>query len=284
MLRTRLLFGAVLVVAVLGILVADAWFAPWYPVLLGTTMAAGLWSALELRRLLPDPKPPRRVTLLALALVLLSNWTTAWVGYPKCWVFIAAAHVLALWLGFFWEGARFRGAGDGAIQRLAGGFWTIGYLGLLTSFLVQLRWLEGAMGTTALALAIFVPKAGDSAAYFVGRAFGRSPMTPVLSPKKTWEGAAGGMVGSIGAALGIQAYAGSDAIPMNWPQAAAFGLAVGAVGLLGDLMESLIKRDSGQKDASQAMPGFGGLLDVLDSILFSAPVSYLWIMLCVKGV
>lgn len=284
MLRTRLLVGTILVILALGILWMDAWFAPWYPILFCTVVAAAIWAAMELRQLLPDPKPPRRITLIALVLVIASNWTTAQVGYPKSWVFIGAAHVLALWLGFFYEGVRFKVAGRGALQRLMAGFWTVGYLGLLTSFLLQLRWLPGNLGTTALALAIFVPKGGDTAAYFVGRTFGRHKMTPILSPKKTWEGAAGGLLGSVGVALLIQWLAGAAAVPMNWALTAAFGLVIGLLGEIGDLMESLIKRDSGQKDASQAMPGFGGLLDVLDSILFSAPASYLWIMLCVKGV
>lgn len=284
MLRTRLLFGSILVALALGILLVDAWLAPWYPILLITVIGAALWSALELRDLLPDPKPPRRITLIALLFVLLANWATAWVGFPKCWLFIACALAVALGLGFLYEGIRFRVAGRGAIQRLAFGFWTVGYIGLLATFLVQLRWLPAGLGTTALSLAIFVPKACDTAAYCVGRLIGRHPMTPILSPKKTWEGAVGGLAGGVLAAIGIQALAGNSAVPMSWPSTAAFGLVVAIVGAVGDLMESLIKRDSGQKDASQAMPGFGGLLDVLDSILFSAPVSYLWIILSVYGV
>src|SRR5262249_44598315 len=148
--------------------------------------------------------------------------------------------------------------------------WVAAYVGVLASFVVQLRWLpeigpepEGRRGTLALALAIFVPKFGDSGAYFAGRLFGRHRMTPVLSPKKTWEGAAGAAVASVVTAVGI-AYLG-PLFRGGLLAAAAVGLVVGVVGLLGDLAESLVKRDCQQKDASQIMPGFGGVLDVVDS-------------------
>jgi phosphatidate cytidylyltransferase len=126
----------------------------------------------------------------------------------------------------------------------------------------------------ALALAIFVPKSCDIGAYFTGRAIGRHKMTPTLSPKKTWEGAAGGLVTAVLAALGINAIN-----PLlTWPSAIGFGIVVGITGMVGDLMESLIKRDCEKKDASDLVPGFGGVLDVVDAILFAAPVSYAWIM------
>ena len=101
-------------------------------------------------------------------------------------------------------------------------------------------------------------------------------MTPVLSPKKTWEGFAGGMIGGTLAAV---ACCRSPAPVLSgtacWRRSA-FGLVVGLAGVLGDLAESLIKRDCQTKDASQSIPGFGGVLDVVDSVLFAAPVAYLW--------
>jgi phosphatidate cytidylyltransferase len=102
-------------------------------------------------------------------------------------------------------------------------------------------------------------------------------MTPILSPKKTWEGAAGGLVAAMVTAIAIEALAITAALERNLFSAAGFGLVVGMVAMIGDLMESLIKRDCEKKDASQIVPGFGGVLDVLDSILFSAPLSYWWL-------
>ena len=122
-------------------------------------------------------------------------------------------------------------------------------------------------------LAIFVPKCCDIGAYFTGRLFGKHRMAPVLSPKKTWEGFAGGVVASLLMAVVLNRLA--PALRDDW-LALGFGATVGVLGVLGDLAESLIKRDCQQKDASQVMPGFGGVLDVVDSIVFTAPVAYAW--------
>ena len=131
------------------------------------------------------------------------------------------------------------------------------------------------LGSVALALAIFVPKGCDIGAYFTGRLIGRHRMTPVLSPKKTWEGAAGGLAFAVAIAFALNAF--RPVIPGGTAGIVGFGLTVGLAGMLGDLAESLIKRDCERKDASQAVPGFGGVLDVVDSILFAAPVAYWWL-------
>jgi phosphatidate cytidylyltransferase len=128
-----------------------------------------------------------------------------------------------------------------------------------------------------LALVIFVPKGNDIAAFFTGTFLGQHKMTPVLSPKKTWQGFAGGMTGGVLVAAGFGLAA--SIFPGGIPEAIGFGLAVGLAGVFGDLAESLVKRDCQMKDASQSIPGFGGLLDVVDSVLFAAPVAYLWFAL-----
>ena len=101
-------------------------------------------------------------------------------------------------------------------------------------------------------------------------------MSPVLSPKKTIEGAIGGVVGASLFALVVQLIE-----PVAWGgvlSAMLLGALLGVVGIFGDLAESLLKRDAKAKDASQAVPGFGGVLDVIDSILFCAPVVYCWLV------
>ena len=137
-----------------------------------------------------------------------------------------------------------------------------------------LRWLPEGDGVPALSLAIFVPKCCDIGAYFTGRVLGCHRMSPILSPKKTWEGLAGGLTAAILVAVGLNRY---KAVLPNDLVAAGFGLTVGVAGVLGDLAESLIKRDCRQKDASQVVPGFGGVLDVVDSVVYAAPVVYLWL-------
>lgn len=111
----------------------------------------------------------------------------------------------------------------------------------------------------------------DTAAYFVGRSLGRHKMAPILSPKKSWEGAAGGMAASILSAL-LAAYL--LGLPIGLPQAALIGLLAGVAGPLGDLAESLIKRQIGVKDSGQLIPGHGGILDRIDSLIFTGPLVY----------
>jgi phosphatidate cytidylyltransferase len=124
-----------------------------------------------------------------------------------------------------------------------------------------------------------VPKGNDIAAFFTGTFVGRHKMTPLLSPKKTWEGFIGGMIGSVLVAIGLSFAVPKGAAPIfpgGVPEAAAFGVVIGLAGVLGDLAESLIKRDCHTKDASKSIPGFGGLLDVVDSVLFAAPIAFVW--------
>jgi phosphatidate cytidylyltransferase len=122
-----------------------------------------------------------------------------------------------------------------------------------------------------------VPKCGDIGAYFTGRLLGRHRMTPVLSPKKTWEGAAGGLAAAVLAAIGIDRLGPEAGLRGDWVREVLFGLSLGVAGMFGDLAESLIKRDCRQKDASHVVPGFGGVLDVVDAVLFAAPVAYWWL-------
>src|SRR5262249_44540349 len=149
----------------------------------------------------------------------------------------------------------------------------VALLGLRGSCSARLRWLPEHSGLI-LTLTIFVPKCGDIGAFFTGTFLGRHKMTPILSPKKTWEGFAGGLAASVLTAVGLS-FAG-PVFAGGIPEAAAFGVVVGVAGVLGELAESLIKRDGQSKDAAKSIPGFGGVLDVIDSVLFAAPVVYVW--------
>ncbi|MFO0939123.1 MAG: phosphatidate cytidylyltransferase, partial [Gemmataceae bacterium] len=142
------------------------------------------------------------------------------------------------------------------------------------SYLVQIRVLPSPETTRLLVLTIFTTKCSDIGAYAAGNLFGKHRMTPLLSPKKTWEGFAGGILASTATAVGLS-FAGS-VFRHGVAEAALFGMVVGLAGVLGDLAESLLKRDCGIKDAAKSIPGMGGILDVIDSVLFAAPVAYLW--------
>jgi phosphatidate cytidylyltransferase len=114
----------------------------------------------------------------------------------------------------------------------------------------------------------------DSAQYYAGRALGRRPLAPSISPKKTVEGAIGGLVLGTGA----MAVGGLRLFPAAAPFLLVLAaMAIVAVGMLGDLFESLLKRSAGVKDSSQLIPGHGGVLDRIDSWLFAGPVYYVFI-------
>ncbi len=273
--------GSLLVVLTVGMLVADGYLAPWYPFLFVFVVGLALAACRELVQLLgPERSPQVAVVYGGVLTLALANWL---VHLPDSqanpWPALLAVLTGLVLVVFLYEMAQFTGSGR-SVERMALTLWVVIYLGLLPCFFAQLRWLYPAgAGSVALALAIFVPKGCDIGAYCTGRLIGRHRMTPVLSPKKTWEGAAGGLVLAAAAAAAIDRLGPAPALRESWPLEIGFGLTVGIAGMLGDLAESLIKRDCQRKDASHAVPGFGGVLDVVDAVLFAAPVAYGWFTL-----
>jgi len=112
----------------------------------------------------------------------------------------------------------------------------------------------------------------DTAAYAAGHAIGKRPLAPVLSPRKTWEGAGAGFLAAVGVCLGFQRYALNDAVSPLF--AVGLGAAIGVAGQLSDLAESMVKRDAGVKDSGALLPGHGGVLDRFDSFILCAPAVY----------
>ncbi len=162
------------------------------------------------------------------------------------------------------------------------------YIGWLFSYYILLRGLHTPLGSGWLAPLHIAPGAAwvytvmaitwfeDAAAYFVGRTFGRHRMAPIISPNKSWEGAAAGFAAAIVAALLCVPLLGR---PISATQAVGLGMAGGVAGPVGDIVESLIKRRIGLKDMGTIVPGHGGILDRVDSLLFSAPVIYYLILI-----
>ncbi len=183
-----------------------------------------------------------------------------------------AAFIVTVLLAFVREMVRYDASGK-SISNLSGSILSLAYVGLLFSFVVAMP------GLIALLSLIAVVKMGDTGAYTIGRLIGRRKMTPKLSPGKTWEGAGGAVLFSIIGSWAIFRFLAPvlnpSATPLEPWRWISYGIIVGVAGLLGDLAESLLKRDAGRKDSSRWMPGFGGVLDLLDSILFAAPAAYL---------
>jgi phosphatidate cytidylyltransferase len=290
-----------IIAALVFILVVDQRLAPWHPLWFGLAAAAMGAGAFEFARLLEETpsRPLIGATLGGVAAVLVANWIPhVWgvvgesdrlsglVHEPSAAVGALAwpllSFVAVLMVTFVVQSLSFEAPGR-AVSTIAGTMLVVAYIGLLGSFIVQFRWFDGCKhGLLPLAFLIATAKGADVGAYTVGRIAGRRKLWPSLSPNKTIEGALGGLAFACIAAMIVEAWAVSSnsMTGLGWAGTAVFGLVIGVTAQVGDLMESMIKRDCRQKDASAAVPGFGGVLDVLDSLLFSAPVAYgLWLCL-----
>jgi phosphatidate cytidylyltransferase len=159
--------------------------------------------------------------------------------------------------------------------------WTLTgilYLGWTLGHYVALRQLDH--GRELVILAVFTTFACDTSAFFVGRAWGRHHMAPAISPHKTWEGAIGGFVGAVAAALALRSLLslGDWSLPLNYVEAIGVGCLIGVVAQLGDLLESLLKRRAGVKDSGNLIPGHGGVLDRIDSLVFTGVIVYYFVL------
>ena len=143
------------------------------------------------------------------------------------------------------------------------------YTGWTLSLFLRLR--AGDDGLEWVLLAVLATFATDTGAFLVGRAIGRRRMAPRISPGKTWEGAVGGWVAGVGAAVGLAVLLD---MPLSQPEAIVLGALIGVAAQVGDLVESMLKRAAGVKDSGTLIPGHGGVLDRLDSVVFAIVVVY----------
>ncbi|HEY4234842.1 MAG TPA: CDP-archaeol synthase [Lacipirellulaceae bacterium] len=198
--------------------------------------------------------------------------------------------IVALSVAIVAEMVRYNGSGT-ATTNVALSWLAILYAGGLMGVFVQLRLIICAASTAGLArenhwamhmllVFIFTVKISDIGQYAFGRIFGKHKLAPQISPGKTWEGAVGGVLlgSAVGAALILLALRTSPDTP-TMIATTLYVVSLCIAGIIGDLAESMLKRDAGVKDSSTWMPGFGGVLDLLDSLLGAAPVAYLfWAM------
>ncbi len=244
-------------------------------------VAASVLASRELSRIMRDKGilASKRITTTAalsgllVACIIPPEWP-ATVGVAA--VSSAAVWVLLLSLVFY---SRHKTV-QGTVAAAGGTLLAFVYLGLMFGFILALRrehsvWL--------LLWVILVTKSSDIGAFATGKLIGRHKLILWLSPGKTWEGFVGGIVlAAIVGAAGLEGLrhliGAKEPVPPSWTGAAA-GVLFGLTAVLGDLIASLFKRDAGIKDASTIIPGFGGVLDVLDSPLLVAPVAYWWVHL-----
>jgi phosphatidate cytidylyltransferase len=151
------------------------------------------------------------------------------------------------------------------------------YVPWLLNFIQKINFFPGVDGHYYLLYFMLITKFSDTGAYTVGSLIGKHKMIPRISPGKTWEGFAGAIVVSTLASLIFTHFLGHKMHGMNWKHAIILGVILSVSAVVGDLIESLFKREAGVKDSGQFFPGIGGILDLLDSILFNAPLMYMYL-------
>jgi phosphatidate cytidylyltransferase len=245
---------------------------PWAFALL-IVVASGLGAAEFYPIMVPQPP-----LLLRLAPVLSSLVVAAFSFLPLAPPLFLALAVLLPLLPLV---AHLCAPGDLAGLPLRTGSLALGllYTGLLPSFIVLVHTLPDH-GPRYIILLFTITFLGDTGAYAAGRLFGRHRLYARLSPKKTWEGALGGILASMGAAALAHAWY-LPHLPLA--QILPVGALVGALGQMGDLCESMLKRANSIKDSGKLLPGHGGLLDRIDALLFAAPTFYLYLLLAGYG-
>jgi phosphatidate cytidylyltransferase len=151
------------------------------------------------------------------------------------------------------------------------------YVPWLLNFISKIVFFPGIEGRYYVLYFIVVTKFSDVGAYVTGSLIGRHKMIPRISPGKTWEGFGGAIAFSTGASLLFAQFLGNHLAGMNLMHAAFLGILLSCSAVIGDLIESLFKREAGVKDSGHLLPGIGGILDLLDSLLFNAPLMYLYL-------
>jgi len=249
---TRIITGAVL--AVLAVVLVVHGGLVYFFVML----ALALVGLSEFYRLVKRYRPLPLAGLVGVGLMLYMAWFRTPVGLLGA---IAVGVLLIALLGLLW------GPKPGVTVRMAVTLLGMLYLGFGFSALLLLRQLD--VGAAAVLTVIFGTWAGDTMAYFTGKYFGSTPMAPRLSPNKTWEGFAGGAIGTVLLVVFIGLYT-----ELGPGDSLLLGAVIAVVGPLGDLFESLVKRDVRIKDSGRGLPGHGGVLDRFDALLWSSVAAY----------
>ena len=264
------------------ILVGAIWLgAPWLTVLV---VAVGLATIWELYRMTPAGVGPLPIVLGAAWVLAMLSGAQAASGRDNFLIISGGVLAAGSFVALLWFIAFYRGddsVGNKNIP-IGLGYLILGpiYVGFLLAHALMLREITGSgaeiegtsdFGRSWLLFALLVTFAVDTGAYLVGRSVGRRPMAPNISPNKTWEGSLGGFASAVAAAL-VLGLVFDLGVPA-WQQAMVGGV-VGVVGQWGDLIESKLKRIADLKDSSSIIPGHGGLLDRLDSVLLTLPAVY----------
>jgi len=247
---TRVISGVALAAAALAAIL-------FLPIVALRVLACAV-AALAAREYLEIADSPMRAVVLVVALC----WTLSGTGVP-------ASQVL-LTMALLWVAAEVL-ISNHSIQQASTGIFAAVYIGMPLGMLVAVHGLRGWPATLLLIGTVVV---SDSMQYYSGRLFGRHPLAPAISPKKTLEGAVGGVISG----TAFMTVAGARALPFSgFAPLIVLGVLVVVLGICGDLFESRLKRAAGLKDSSSLIPGHGGVLDRIDALLFAAAPFYLYV-------
>ncbi|HYF35447.1 MAG TPA: phosphatidate cytidylyltransferase [Prosthecobacter sp.] len=248
----------------------------------------GLATSWEYYRLLRRPALTRSFVVLGLSISLAYWGVVGWSvfsgrGAPPAWLNLAA--LVAAVHGSFLLCYRHQLAGMETLQRIFATIFGVIYTVILFGFVVHIMYAARGGAEAYVYLVLFlvmVTKFCDMGAYAVGVVLGKHKMIPHISPAKSWEGFFGAFAGGLGGAA-IILWAFSDKLgPLTWTHGMLVAPLLCIAGITGDLAESVLKRCTAIKDSGHALPGIGGILDLTDSLLFTAPVFYFY-LLAIQG-
>ncbi len=268
------LWVSAIVISIVSFLVAFA-YHPWASALLiltiGILTGVGVWEYAQLAKA-KGINPSTNLMIGVAVLEVLAFYIS--LAYPQ-WSKLALMIIVLGFISFFV--VRFRQP-ENALLNVAAEFFGVCYLAIPFSFILAILYPrpELADGRWWLVYLIAVTKITDVGGYFVGKLFGKHPLAPHLSPKKTVEGAIGGFCCAVALSLAFCTIGRTIGWELSFWHAAWLGMIIGVLGQIGDLAESLLKRDASVKDSNR-IPGIGGVLDLLDSVLFTSPVVYFFI-------
>jgi phosphatidate cytidylyltransferase len=254
---TRVISGVLLAAAAVAAIV----FLPFIALRILACLVAGLAADEYVR--ITSPKSRSLLRWVVIAVVVYACW---WSAVPAPLSIVLLAIIVIVWLAYavLREGWTIHEAAVDLVAPI--------YIGAPLGMLVALQMLAGPKATLLLMATIVV---SDSAQYYTGRAFGRRPLAPAISPKKTVEGAIGGVVfGALFMAVAMTFVFPLTPIVVR----VLLGLVIVFLGIAGDLFESRLKRVAGLKDSSTLIPGHGGVLDRIDALLFAIPVFYFMVL------
>jgi phosphatidate cytidylyltransferase len=280
MLKYRLIFGTLMTVLFTALVVFDGWLdgsltalvaddKPLQGTILCILIALLIIPAQMEFSALAAAKNIKTFTFISTLASILLAGTWYWSGIVKISPHIYLSLLLVFSLMAILLNQYFRYGTSQVLANCGVSFFSIIYLGLLSAFCLAIR-ID--FGLWPVIMYVFVVKSSDIGAYTFGTLFGRHKFSPKISPGKTWEG----MAGAVLAAIIVAVIFARTCDIMSTLMAVTFGFCFAFIGQLGDLAESMMKRDAEKKDSSKSIPGFGGILDVVDSPLAAAPFAYLF--------